>query len=137
MAALQLKRRMDLRRKLLWVDCSAAALAGVTVLALSGWLSRWHALPRWLLVVSGVVNLMYGSYSFSLALRARRPRHLINLLVLANLSWAVVCLWWAVVFSESATLFGLGHLVGEAIFVGALAGLEWRYREWLLTAARP
>ena len=30
---------MYLLRKLLWVDCTAAGLAGVTVLALSGWLS--------------------------------------------------------------------------------------------------
>lgn len=117
------------------MDCIAAALAGLTVLALSGWLSPLYALPRGLLLLSGGVNLMYASYSFSLAVRAKRPKGLINLLVFANLAWAVVCLRWAVVFSESATLFGLGHLVGEALFVGALAGLEWSQRERLLTAA--
>lgn len=38
-------------------------------------------------------------------------------------------------FAGSASPFGLGHLVGEAIFVGGLAGLvEWRWREQLLTA---
>lgn len=126
---------MYVLRRLLWVDCIAAALAGVTVLTLSGWLSHVHALPRGLLLLTGVVNLTYASYSFSLAVRAKRPRSLINLLVLANLTWAVVCLRWAVVFSESATLFGVGHLVGEALFVGGLAGLEWRRREQLLTAA--
>ncbi len=122
-------------KNLLWVDCIAAALAGVTVLLLSGWLSSLHALPRGLLLFIGAVNLLYASYSFSLAARSRRPRSWINLLVFANLAWTVVCLGLAVVFAGSATPFGIGHLVGEAIFVGGLASLEWRWREQLLTAA--
>jgi hypothetical protein len=60
------------------VDCTAAALAGAAVLAFSGWLSRLYALPRDLLLLIGAVNLLYGCYSFSLAVRPRRPRHLIN-----------------------------------------------------------
>ncbi|HEX6370486.1 MAG TPA: hypothetical protein VF006_16305 [Longimicrobium sp.] len=124
-----------LRRRLLWVDCIAAALAGTAVLAFSGWLSRLYALPRDLLLLIGAVNLLYGCYSFSLAVRARRPRRLINLLVFANLGWAVVCLGLAVVFWEPATWFGLGQLIGEAVFVGGLAGLEWSQRDRLLTAA--
>lgn len=122
-------------KNLLWVDCIAGALAGVTVLMLSGWLSSLHGLPRELLLLNGAVNVLYASYSFSLAVRARRPRSLINLLVFANLAWAVVCLWLVTVFAGSATVFGIGHLVGEAIFVGGLAGLEWRWRDQLLTAA--
>lgn len=126
---------MYVLKKLLWVDCVAAALAGAAVLPLSGWLSHVYALPRGLLLLIGAVNLAYASYSFSLAVRARRPRRLINLLVLANLAWAAACLRWAVVFSGSATAFGIGHLIGEAIFVGGLASLEWSRREQLLTAA--
>lgn len=122
-------------KNLLWVDCIAGALAGVTVLMLSGWLSGLHGLPRELLLLNGAANVLYASYSFSLAKRARRPRSLINLLVLANLAWAVVCLWLVSVFAGSATVFGIGHLVGEAVFVGGLAGLEWRWRDQLLTAA--
>lgn len=122
-------------RKLLWIDCIAGALAGVTVLMLSGWLSGLHALPRGLLLVNGAANLLYASYSFSLARRRRRPRALINLLVFANLAWAVACLVLAGRFAGSATVFGMGHLVGEAIFVGGLACLEWRWRTALLTAA--
>lgn len=126
---------MYVLRRLLWVDCIAAVLAGVTVLLLNGWLSHLYALPRGLLLLTGAVNLVYASYSFSLAVRARRPKPLINLLVFANLTWAVACLGWAVVFAESATLLGVGHLVGEALFVGGLASLEWSRREQLLTAA--
>lgn len=125
---------MDLRHKLLWVDGLAAALAGAVVLTMAHWLSTWYRLPRELIFLMGLVNLLYASYSLSLARRSVRPVLLILLLVVANLTWAVVCLRWAVVYSESASLFGLAHLVGEALFVGGLACLEWRWREWLRRA---
>lgn len=122
-------------KNLLWIDCTAAALAGVTVLMLNGWLSRLHALPPGLLLFIGAVNVVYACYSFTLATRARRPKPLINLLVFLNLAWTAVCLGLAATFAESASPFGVGHLVGEAVFVGGLACLEWRWREQLLTAA--
>lgn len=122
-------------RNLLWADCIAGAVAGVMVLMFSGWLSTLHGLPRELLLANAAANLLYASYSFSLARRPTRPRASINLLVFANLAWAVVCLGLVGVFAESATVFGIGHLVAEAVFVGGLAGLEWRWRDQLLTAA--
>lgn len=126
--------RADLPRKLLWVDCIAAAAAGAAVLAFSGWLSRLYGLPRGLLLLIGAVNLLYACYSFSLAVRARRPRHLLNVLIFANGAWAAVCLGLAVAFWRPATPFGLAQLIGEAVFVGGLAGLEWSRRDQLLTA---
>ncbi len=125
---------MDIRRKLLWVDGLAALLAGGVVLMTSGWLSQWYRLPQQLLLVIGMVNLMYASYSISLAARSVRPIPLILLLVLANLAWAMVCLILTFNHHETATLYGLAHLVGEALFVSCLAALEWRWRELLRTA---
>ena len=122
-------------KNLLWIDCIAGALAGVLVLMFSKWLGGLHALPRELLLLNGAVNLLYASFSFSLAVRARRPRPLIKVLVFANLCWAVVCLCLVAIFAGSATVFGIGHLVGEAVFVGGLAGLEWRWRDQLLARA--
>lgn len=113
---------MYILRRLLWVDCIAAALGGVTVLMLNRWLSRLCMLPRSFLLFIGGVNLVYASYSFSLAVRDKRSRYSINLLVFANLTWAVLCLAWPVIFWQSVTRFGIGHLVGESIFVGGLAG---------------
>ncbi len=118
-------------RHLLWIDCIAAALAGVGVLVLGGWLSHWYALPRDLLIFIGGINLLYASYSFSLAIRQQRPKACIGLLVMANGIWAGVCIGMAVAFAGTATFFGLGHLVLEAAFVGALASLEWQHREQL------
>jgi hypothetical protein len=124
-----------LLRKLLWLDCSAALLAGVAVLSLSEWLSQLYTLPRDLLVTVGVVNLAYGTFSFSLARRARRPRSLIVLLVVANGTWAALCALAAVLLGGTASAFGLAHFIGEGLFVGGLATLEWIQRERLLTAS--
>jgi len=63
---------MHFLRKLLWVDCTAGALARVAMLVLGGWLSRWYGLPQQLLLFMGAANLLYASYSFSLAVRPRR-----------------------------------------------------------------
>jgi hypothetical protein len=125
---------MDVRRKLLWVDGLAAAVAGVAVLLSGSWLSEWYGLPREILLLVGGVNLSYALYSLFLAARAERPKALIILLVIANLVWAFVCLQWAVAFADTASMFGVTHLAGEGVFVGVLASLEWRWRELLRTA---
>lgn len=101
----------------------------------SGWLSRIEGLPQEVFLFTGAMNLLYGSFSFSLALRRERPMHLIKLLVVANLTWAFVCLGLAAAFSATATPVAFVHLVGEAVYVGGLAVLEWRHRNLLLTAA--
>ena len=119
------------RRRLLWVDCTAAAIAGVLVVTFNGWLSRLHALPQELLQLIGAVNLLYACYSFLLARRPERPMTLIKLLVCANAAWAVVCLSLAASFWEQASLFGIAHLIGEATIVGGLAALEWNQRDQL------
>ncbi|HYH78407.1 MAG TPA: hypothetical protein VEX86_01375 [Longimicrobium sp.] len=126
---------MYILRKLLWVDCIAGALVGVAVLMLSGWLSNLYALPRSLLLFTAGANVLYASYSFSLAVRARRSMASINLLVFANLAWLPVCLGIVVLFRESATLFGIAHMMAEGMFVAGLALLEWRQRDRLLVAA--
>jgi hypothetical protein len=126
---------MRIIRNLLWIDCIAGALAGVLVLLLSDWLSRLYSLPPRLLIFMGLVNLIYASYSFSLAIRRARPKALIILLAVANGTWTLVCLALATHFFETATFLGIGLLVFEAIFVGGLASLEWKWRDHLLSAA--
>lgn len=121
-------------RRLLWVDCTAGAVVGAVTLSASGWLSGWYGLPQSFLLLTGAVNLAYASYSFSLAVRSRRPLPLILLLVVANLAWAAAMVRWAVVFRETATPLGLIQLIGEALFVGGLGLLEWRWRNLLRTA---
>ena len=119
---------------LLWIDSAAGLLAGAGVLALSAWLSDLYALPRPLLVAMAVANLAYGTYSGALARRAHRPYGALRLLVAANATWAVLCGLAAVRFAGTASALGLAHLLGEGLFVGGLAALEWRARRRLLVA---
>ncbi|MDZ4701405.1 MAG: hypothetical protein SH809_16960 [Rhodothermales bacterium] len=53
---------------------------------------------------------------------------MIKVLAVANMAWAPVCLGLAVAFAGSATPFGFAHLAGEAVFVGVLGVIEWRWR---------
>ena len=121
-------------RRLLWIDGLAGATAGAAMLLARPWLIGWYRLPGDLLLLIGLANLAYGAFSLSLASRARRPRPLLLLLIAANLTWAVFCLRWAFIHSHSASPLGMLQLVGEALFVGGLASLEWRWRERLLSA---
>ena len=119
---------------LLWIDCTAGAAVGVIVLAFSGWLSALEGLPQSVLLFTGAANLVYAAYSFSLARRGRRPLSLIRLLACANMAWAPVCVALAAVYWESATVFGLLHLIGEGLFVGALGAVEWSQQDRLVSA---
>ena len=114
-------------RNVLWVDC----VAGAVMLALSGWLSSLYAVPREFVIGLGVVNWMYAPFSFSLAVRSRRPRRLVMLLVVANATGAVLCFLAAGGLATTASPFGLAHLIGEGVFVGGLARVEWTQRHLL------
>ena len=102
------------------------------MLALSGSLSAWYALPRRLLVAMGVANLLYASYSGTLAVRAStgRPpsRPALLTLVGGNAAWAAVCAMLAAATAASASWAGTAHLGLEALFVGGLAWAEWLRR---------
>ncbi len=126
---------MRVLRSLLWIDCTAGLVVGALVLVLSPWLSRLYALPVALLLAMGVANVAYGTFSLSLARRATRPRALLALLVIANATWAVLCGAAIVVLAPWVTGLGLAHLLGEGLFVGGLAVLDWRHRALLMVAS--
>ena len=117
---------------LLWVDCTAGAIVGVLVLALHSLLSPWYALPENILIFTGVANLLYASYSFSLAMKKQRKSRWILLLIIANCAWSPVCIYLAVTHWTTANFLGLGHLLLEAVFVGGLGYIEWLYRDRLI-----
>ena len=119
---------MNLRRRILWIDGIAALLAGALLLVAVDWLEEWYNIDRETLAFIALVNLAYATYSLSIAMLKKRPLVLIVLLVIANLTWSINCLRLAYLFRDTASIFGLIHLVGETIFVGGLAFLEWRYR---------
>lgn len=118
-------------KSILWLDGGAAFTAGLVVLALRGWLSALHGFAPALVVFLGVANLVYGTYSGSLAVRAsrgRRPsRRAIDFLVFANLAWVVVSATVLVVNRRSVSGFGIAHVAFEGLFVGTLAFAELRF----------
>lgn len=122
-------------RYLLWIDCTAGAVVGLVVLLFTAQLSPLQALPQTILLFMGAANLLYASFSFFLATRSKRPMPWIKLLVFANGFWSLVCVCLAVAFADTATVFGLGHLIAEAIFVGCLAAQEWKWRAQLVQRA--
>lgn len=123
-------------KHLLWIDCIAGALAGISMLLLADWFAVLYGMPRELLVFIGVANVLYASYSFSLAIRRIRTPRVLNALIVANSLWALVCIGLAVQWAGTATLFGMAHLLAEALFVGRLASLEWKWRGLLLATGR-
>jgi hypothetical protein len=122
---------MNFRRHLLWIDGTAGLLAGISLFLTLDWLEELYNIPRGTLVFIGLANLTYATYSLSIARLKKRPGILIVILVIANLGWALNCLRMAITLGDTASIFGMIQLIGEAIFVGGLACLEWRYRKEL------
>src|SRR5690606_14941327 len=128
----------DAGRRLLWFDASAAALAGVTLLTLRGWLAPWFGVAVEFVALNAIANLAYASYSGTLAtlttLGITPPRRALVLLVAANAAWPCVCATLTAHVWTTATLWAVGYLALEASFVGALAFVE--YRMFLAVTAR-
>jgi len=118
-------KRISLRR-LLWFDCSAAAIAGTAMLALAGFLAPLFGLPRAVVVFTGIVNLVYGAFSFSLARQPSPAPGRVKLLVVANYSWAGVCLVMALYFAGPGSWPGVSYMLAEGFFVALLATIEAR-----------
>ena len=121
-------------RTLLWIDCIGAAVVGVAMLALSGVLAPVLGVERGVLVMSAIANLAYGTYSFSLARRARSPRRWVRALVIANGAWTVVCAIIVAMIAAPGSWLGVAYFAAEGLYVGALAVAE---RAALWREARP
>lgn len=123
------------RRRLLWIDGGSGAAVGVVGLLAAPVIARWTGLPPGHVLLMAAANVVYGSYALALASRPVRPRALIAVLVGANAVWSVLCMAWLVRFAGDVTALGAASLGGEGLYVGGLAGLEWRARDLLRTAA--
>lgn len=123
--------RIVAAERILWVDWIGAAVIGVVTLVLCEWLSAIGGLPLQVLLVVGSANLVYALYSFSLCMLPNRSLRLFEALVLANLTWSLICIGLLVGNWSMVSVPGILHLGGEALYVGLLALVEWRNRERL------
>lgn len=119
-------------KNLLWVDCIGALLAGIIVLILSQYLAIVYNLPIFLVIFIGLINILYGSFSFSLARKNQRSSYLIKLLSVGNLTWALFMVSVGTYSLNSSSIFGLIHIFGEGIYVGILGYIEWKNRSILM-----
>lgn len=118
-------------RKILWIDSLGALATGLAMLFLSDWLSALYGLSAGFVIGHAFVHLTYGTYSFSLAVRKRRPMQLLLILIFANAAWGSFCLIFVITITGSASDFAVGHFVLEGLYVGTLAVIEWNQREAL------
>jgi hypothetical protein len=93
-------------------------------------LAAWYGLSTNIVVLIGSVNLVYACYSGRPAARASSgvspTRAGVELLIAANLTWALASCVIALSMWHSARRMGLAHLIAEAVFVGGLAIIEFR-----------
>ncbi|MDF2417671.1 hypothetical protein GWP85_09125 [Acinetobacter beijerinckii] len=122
---------MNIQKNILWIDCGAAALVGMLVLFAVQWLSSLYHLPKNVIISIGCVNLLYACYSFLLANYKKRSILLINMLMVANSIWGLICLIMLWMFWQEMTIFVIIHILGEAFFVSSLARLEYLWRQQL------
>ena len=125
---------MKVKTNILWIDGIGGLIVGFIVLLISPWFSHWYGVPTNILVFTGVANLLYGSYSTPLANQRYRPEWKINLLIIANFIWTAVCIFLVVRYSDTLTLLGYIHILGEGVYVAVLAYFEWKWKEHFVSA---
>ena len=106
----------------------AGLVVGGVGLALTGMgvLDEVLGLSQAVLFVVGGANILYGSFALSIVVSSPPKTSRIALLIGANLVWCAVCLLLLAHHADGASLLGRVYLLGEAVFVGGLAALEWR-----------
>lgn len=117
-------------RQILWFDGGGGLIAGAVTLALVDWLATLYQFAPGLVLFIAAANLLYGAYSTTLARRAGRgqwpSRRAVDVLIVANAAWAVVCLGLLLATWRSASAFGSIHVALEGGYLAALAAYEWR-----------
>lgn len=108
-------------------------MVGLFLLIFHAWLSDLYSLPFQFLIFQGFCNLGYSFCSYTLAASSQRAYRWVVRLAAANMVWGVLCFVWLFWYSNAASYFGSAHLLLEAVFVGGLGYLEWRYRHSLAT----
>lgn len=117
--------------RILTLDGSGGLVAGALVLALHGHVARFYGLSVGVVCFVAVVNLAYGAYSSTLVWRASRgvfpSRRAVEVLIVANAFWPLVCASVLFATRGSASIFGQLHLALEGLYVLGLAVVEARY----------
>ena len=124
---------------ILALDSIGGLLAGAVTVLAAPRLTDYYGWPEGQALCFGWVNLSYGCYSGTLALylrrKARLSRWAVIALIAANGAWTLQCFTRAWLLWESASPLGIGQLLLEGLWVGALAYVEARFVLPCVTAA--
>ena len=117
--------------RILAVDGVGGLAVGVLMMVVLRPLAALYGLPWGVVTFVAAANVAYGSYSSTLAYRASRgkeaSRRAVDVLILANTMWTLVCTALLVATWGTAGLFGQLHIGAEGLYVLALAVVEARY----------
>jgi hypothetical protein len=110
--------------RLIWIDCAAAFVAGLFLLILKSKLAPFFNIPESLLTNMMLVAFVFSCYSFYLANQNPKPKILLKTLVFGNAMYALLCLGLLLSYSKTASVFGIGYFIFDAMIVGFLAIVE-------------
>jgi hypothetical protein len=109
-------------RQVLWLDAVTCALMGAALIAASGWLSAYTAIPQPLLFWAGVVLVPIAIF---MALVGWRPSAFGAWIIIAgNVVWVAASIALLAVLI-APNFWGVAFIVVQAVAVAALAWLEF------------
>lgn len=121
-------------RLVLWVDGGTGLATLVSQLVGASFLSELYGVPLGLIRGAMVAMLVYLSLIFALLFRRSASLFGLGLLVGGNVAWVAVSLWIALGSELALTDLGRGYVLAQAAFVALLAVLESYLRPRLAPA---
>ena len=106
------------------IDAVSAGASGLLHVAAASALAGWLGLDARLVSASGLALFAVAALALWAARSKPVPRAAVYLLVAINAAWVVGCVELLLTAGGLTTL-GQAFLVLQAVFVGALAQLEW------------
>jgi hypothetical protein len=111
-------------KTLVRIDASAAFSSAVFMFSLKGFLAPFLNVPMDLLIIQAAIGSCYACFSFYLTQQQKIPKSLLKTLVVANCTYALLCCGFMVWFFKTASIWGIGFFIFDAVIVALLAFLE-------------
>jgi hypothetical protein len=115
-------------RAVLWVDGAAGIASVAAQLLAPAVFSSMYGLPVPLVQGSALVLLVYVGLIATLLFKPAQSNFRLGVLVGANLAWVAASMWVAFEAQLDLPALGRAYVVGQAVFVAALAALEYAFR---------
>jgi hypothetical protein len=115
-------------RTTLALDGVACLAMGAGLATLSGFLGSHTDLSPTFLQAAGLLLLPIGAFILAVAMRREIPGWGVALIVAGNAGWVLASLILPLVGLIQPNILGLVLVIGQAVAVAVLAGLEQAYR---------